>query len=55
MNISDELTIVIPAKNEEILLPRLLMSLAEQDYPLMPNTRVILADPVPGTALFRWQ
>jgi glycosyltransferase involved in cell wall biosynthesis len=44
MNISDELTIVIPAKNEEILLPRLLMSLAEQDYPLMPNTRVILAD-----------
>jgi glycosyltransferase involved in cell wall biosynthesis len=44
MNISDELTIVIPAKNEEKLLPRLLMSLEEQDYPLMPNTRVILAD-----------
>ena len=44
MNISDELTIVIPAKNEERLLPRLLMSLEEQDYPLMANTRVILAD-----------
>jgi glycosyltransferase involved in cell wall biosynthesis len=44
MNISDELTIVIPAKNDEILLPRLLMSLEEQDYPLMANTRVILAD-----------
>jgi len=44
MNISDELTIVIPAKNEEKLLPRLLESLAEQDYPRMPATRVFLAD-----------
>ncbi|HTY60887.1 MAG TPA: glycosyltransferase [Acidobacteriota bacterium] len=44
MNISDELTIVIPAKNEEKLLPRLLLSLEEQDYSLMANTKVILAD-----------
>jgi glycosyltransferase involved in cell wall biosynthesis len=44
MDISDELTMVIPAKNEGRLLPRLLMSLEEQDYDLMPNTRVILAD-----------
>ena len=29
MNISDELTIVMPAKNEEIVLPGLLMSLGE--------------------------
>ncbi len=44
MCISDELSIVIPAKNEERLLPRLLMSLARQDYPLMPHTRIFLAD-----------
>lgn len=42
--ISDELAIVIPAKNEEELLPRLLTSLARQDYPLIPYTRVFLAD-----------
>jgi glycosyltransferase involved in cell wall biosynthesis len=41
---SDELAIVIPAKNEEKLLPRLLRSLTQQDYPLMPFTRVFLAD-----------
>jgi glycosyltransferase involved in cell wall biosynthesis len=44
MNISKELTIVIPAKNEEKLLPRLLDSFVRQDYPLMRSTRVLLAD-----------
>ncbi|MBN1567610.1 MAG: glycosyltransferase [Acidobacteria bacterium] len=44
MNYSDELSIVIPAKNEEKLLPRLLASLAAQDYPLMAITRVFIAD-----------
>ncbi len=44
MNFSDELAIVIPAKNEEKLLPRLLASLAEQDYPLMADTQVLIAD-----------
>jgi hypothetical protein len=44
MNISDELTIVMPAKNEERLLPRLLMPLEEQDFPLMPNTPANVAD-----------
>ncbi len=44
MAISDELTVVIPAKNEEKLLPRLLKSLVEQDYPLMSSTRVVIAD-----------
>jgi glycosyltransferase involved in cell wall biosynthesis len=44
MNISDELAIVIPAKNEEKLLPRLLTSLLKQDYPLLSDTRIFLAD-----------
>jgi len=44
MSTSDELAIVIPAKNEEKLLPRLLRSLREQDYPLLPYTRIFLAD-----------
>jgi len=39
-----ELTIVIPAKNEAALIPRLLNSLANQDYRLMPNTKVYVAD-----------
>ncbi|MBV9574142.1 MAG: glycosyltransferase [Acidobacteriales bacterium] len=38
------LTIVIPAKNEAKLLPRLLNSLIKQDYPLMSSTKVYLAD-----------
>jgi glycosyltransferase involved in cell wall biosynthesis len=39
-----ELTIVIPAKNEAEMLPRLLGSLARQDYEGMAETRVIVAD-----------
>ena len=39
-----ELTIVIPARNEEAMLPRLLASLARQDYPHLPETRILLAD-----------
>jgi len=38
------LTIVIPAKNEAKLLPRLLSSLALQDYSGLPNTKVFIAD-----------
>ena len=44
MNMSDELTIVIPAKNEERLLPRLLDSLERQDYALMSGTQIFIAD-----------
>ena len=39
-----ELTIVIPSKNEVEMLPRLLGSLARQDYEGMAETRVIVAD-----------
>src|SRR5258707_13684203 len=39
-----ELTIVIPAKNEVEMLPRLLESLCQQDYEGMPVTRVLVAD-----------
>jgi glycosyltransferase involved in cell wall biosynthesis len=44
MSLSDELVIVIPAKNEEMLLPRLLASLIGQDYPLISDTRVFISD-----------
>jgi glycosyltransferase involved in cell wall biosynthesis len=44
MNTTSELTIVIPAKNEEKLIPRLLNSLTRQDYPLMSSTKVYLCD-----------
>ena len=39
-----ELTIVIPAKNEVTMLPRLLASLARQDYKEISSTRVLVAD-----------
>ncbi|MEO6981886.1 MAG: glycosyltransferase family A protein, partial [Edaphobacter sp.] len=39
-----ELTIVIPAKNEVKMLPKLLKSLCRQDYEGMAQTRVIIAD-----------
>ena len=39
-----ELTIVIPAKNEVTMLPRLLESLCLQDYARMAETRVLVAD-----------
>jgi glycosyltransferase involved in cell wall biosynthesis len=39
-----ELTIVIPAKNEVKMLPKLLKSLCRQDYGGMAQTRVIVAD-----------
>jgi glycosyltransferase involved in cell wall biosynthesis len=39
-----ELTIVIPAKNEVAMLPKLLESLCRQDYAGMSRTRVLVAD-----------
>ncbi len=39
-----ELTIVIPAKNEVVMLPRLLESLCRQDYMGLAQTRVLVAD-----------
>ncbi len=39
-----ELTIVIPAKNEVKMLPKLLKSLYKQDYDGMAQTRVLIAD-----------
>ena len=44
MNMASDLTIVIPAKNEAALIPRLLESLIRQDYEAMRNTRVLVAD-----------
>lgn len=41
---NEELTIVIPAKNEEPLIGRLLESLCGQDYEQITNTRVFVAD-----------
>jgi glycosyltransferase involved in cell wall biosynthesis len=41
---SDELAVVIPARNEEKLLPRLLLSLVRQDYRYMRDTNIYLAD-----------
>ena len=42
--LNSELTIVIPAKNEVTMLPRLLASLARQDYEPIAGTRVLIAD-----------
>lgn len=39
-----ELTIVIPAKNEARTLPQLLTSLCGQDYPLLAETPIYVAD-----------
>jgi glycosyltransferase involved in cell wall biosynthesis len=39
-----ELTIVIPAKNEVKMLPKLLASLCRQDYAGMAETRILVAD-----------
>ena len=39
-----ELTIVIPAKNEAAMLPKLLESLCRQDYLPMSETRILIAD-----------
>ena len=44
MTTRNELTIVIPAKNEAKLIPRLLTSLTTQDYSMMSSTRVLVAD-----------
>src|ERR1700688_5039674 len=44
MTTANELTIVIPAKNEAKLIPRLLTSLTNQDYSKMSSTRVLVAD-----------
>src|SRR6202034_331382 len=44
MNTTSQLTIVIPAKNEAKLIPRLLTSLTNQDYSKMSRTRVLVAD-----------
>src|ERR1700728_4105594 len=44
MSTKSELTIVIPAKNEAKLIPRLLTSLTTQDYSKMSSTRVLVAD-----------
>lgn len=41
---ANELTIVIPAKNEAKLIPHLLTSLTNQDYAKMSSTRVLVAD-----------
>jgi glycosyltransferase involved in cell wall biosynthesis len=43
-NTANELTIVIPAKNEAKLIPRLLTSLTTQDYSKMSSTKVLVAD-----------
>lgn len=42
--LNSELTIVIPAKNEATMLPRLLASLVRQDYEKIAESRVLIAD-----------
>lgn len=44
MSMSNELTVVIPARNEEKLLPRLFLSLLRQDYRHIRDTKIYLAD-----------
>ncbi|KKT90261.1 MAG: Glycosyl transferase, family 2 [Candidatus Jorgensenbacteria bacterium GW2011_GWA2_45_13] len=43
-NTNDELTIVIPAKNEAKYIGTLLESLKKQDYPLIGTTKIFIAD-----------
>ena len=55
-SIPSKLTIVVPAKNEARLLPNLLESLCNQDYPFLPAVKVFVADAgstdgTPGLAL----
>ena len=42
--LNPELTVVIPAKNEVTMLPKLLASLARQDFAEMSGTRILVAD-----------
>src|SRR6201982_774784 len=44
MNNLKQLTIVIPANNEAMLVPNLLTSLTNQDYSKMSSTKVLVAD-----------
>ena len=44
MTLNEELTIVIPAKNEEINIPILMESILRQDYKQIHQTKVILGD-----------
>jgi glycosyltransferase involved in cell wall biosynthesis len=44
MSMNEELTIVIPAKNEERLIGTLLESICRQDYGPICNTRIYVAD-----------
>src|ERR1700722_9557910 len=44
MQPNPELTIVIPAKNEATMIPRLQDSLMMQDYSKMRGTRILVAD-----------
>src|SRR5437660_11891587 len=44
MNTANELTIVIPAKNDARLIPSLMLSLATQDYSKMPSPSASVAD-----------
>lgn len=39
-----ELTIIIPAKDEAAMLPKLLQSLLRQDYAQIASTRIVVAD-----------
>lgn len=57
MNTSQkQLTIVVPAKNESRLLPKLLESLCQQDYSHLCSTKVLVADAgsTDGTQELAW-
>jgi glycosyltransferase involved in cell wall biosynthesis len=44
MSSENQLTIVIPARNEAVLIPALLEALLKQDYPHIRDTPVLVAD-----------